>query len=1332
MDSDQNKRKTGKLYFFQSPVMKLKELNAINSDNLFVESRLIFQKKLLTGLTIGSIIIIGLWQFLDNNNNAEHYNELLWLYVITFCIYAVNILIAHIRSTPKANKQHLVAVFYIGTIFCTFLGIFTGGSGSLYWYGLFFILITWFLVTPFNYREIIIHGALFIVFFLTGLLSQHALVLDNSAMTRIIILYTGTFFIGCFSAVNRNRAEAIGYQSELSVKEANEELRKSNEKLIAEIKQHSVTTQILIEKQKFLDDILTNAPLVIWSIDMEGVFTYSQYKGAWGIEPESRVGNSALEVYKGTEVETFLHKVLKDKIQNDIVQVNGIYYDTRITPLFNNNKEKIGYLGISLDITEHIRKETELRKYKLILDQTPAAVFIVDKNSNFEYINPFFTMISGYTREDLLYQNINEKLYQGQVPESRKGIFESLKAGKTWQGELQTRNKNGNTYWANTIATPFIDEQGLPDGYIVIQQDITEQKKMLNALKEREQLHRTLIEDSLEGVVITQDFNFTFMNKVFCNMMGYTMEELMGMEPTYILAPEDRERVISYHSKRMQGEEVPHIYVADFIRKDGSRFTAEINSAGVELNGKSASYITMRDITEKNRMEVALRLSEEKYRRLFEAESDAIFLIDLKDGRIIEANPAASTIYGYTHDELVKLRNIDLSAEPEKTAKATEERQRVVPIRYHQKKNGTVFPVELSAGFTEFEGRDVEIITSRDISERIKMQEALSESEKKYRELTEMLPQTVFELDLNANISYFNQTGYKQFGLEKSDLGRAVFNFIDPDQHEYMKSNIQKTIKEKQYSFGNKYTAVRKNGDTFPAMTFAGPMISESVVTGIRGIILDMTDHEKMENALRESEFKYKTLVESSQDGICVTQDGKFKLVNNTLCTMLGYNPEELYKIPAIEIIEPSFRKQIVDLNKSREQGAVVETSFSLQLIRKDKSIIDVSVESSNTEFEGKSASFDTLHDITESKRMQAALIESEVKYRELVEKTNSIILKWDNEFHITFLNEYGLQFFGYSKEEIINKPMVGTIVPKTEQNSGRNLKELMKLIFTTPEKYSQNINENMCKNGERVWVSWNNTAMRDENGQITNMFSVGTDITERRKNEEELRITKEKLQKLNQNLEKQVDETAKKLTEVNTQLIRLQKENLQSQFEVLRQQVNPHFLFNSLNVLTSLIKLEPDLAEKFTEHLSKVYRYVLENKDNDLVSLYTELDFLDAYLFLLNIRFMDKIKVDIDIDEDKKDFLILPLALQLIIENAIKHNTMSKKAPLTIQLFIDKNLMLNIVNNLQERESNMISTGVGLKNITHRYELLELPAPEFYKTETQFVAKIPLKINNE
>ncbi|MFZ5428962.1 MAG: sensor histidine kinase [Bacteroidota bacterium] len=218
-----------------------------------------------------------------------------------------------------------------------------------------------------------------------------------------------------------------------------------------------------------------------------------------------------------------------------------------------------------------------------------------------------------------------------------------------------------------------------------------------------------------------------------------------------------------------------------------------------------------------------------------------------------------------------------------------------------------------------------------------------------------------------------------------------------------------------------------------------------------------------------------------------------------------------------------------------------------------------------------------------------------------------------------------------------------------------------------------------------------------------------------------------EQEKRLNKKLEQQVEERTRELTMANTQLLKVQKENLQSQFEVLKQQVNPHFLFNSLNVLSSLIRIDPALAEGFTENLSKVYRYVLENKEKDLVSLQTELGFLNAYLYLIEIRFMNKIVVDLRIDKSCIDLQILPIAIQLVIENAIKHNTFSKSEPLKIEIFVDDQLNLNIINNLQLRETKFASTGVGIENIIRRYELLSSRVPEFVKTDSHFIARLPL-----
>lgn len=218
-----------------------------------------------------------------------------------------------------------------------------------------------------------------------------------------------------------------------------------------------------------------------------------------------------------------------------------------------------------------------------------------------------------------------------------------------------------------------------------------------------------------------------------------------------------------------------------------------------------------------------------------------------------------------------------------------------------------------------------------------------------------------------------------------------------------------------------------------------------------------------------------------------------------------------------------------------------------------------------------------------------------------------------------------------------------------------------------------------------------------------------------------------EKEKQMTAKLEQEVEKQAEELTHANTQVLKLQKENLQSQFEVLKQQVNPHFLFNSLNVLTSLIKADPDLAETFTEKLSKVYRYVLENKEKDLVSLSTEMDFLNAYLFLINIRFSGKIIVEIDIDSKYAEYRVLPIAVQMLIENAIKHNTYSKTNPLLINIYTDENGNLIVCNNLKARETIMASTGVGLENITRRYSLISNHVPVFTKTETHFIARLPL-----
>ncbi|MCF0055378.1 sensor histidine kinase [Dyadobacter sp. CY356] len=198
-------------------------------------------------------------------------------------------------------------------------------------------------------------------------------------------------------------------------------------------------------------------------------------------------------------------------------------------------------------------------------------------------------------------------------------------------------------------------------------------------------------------------------------------------------------------------------------------------------------------------------------------------------------------------------------------------------------------------------------------------------------------------------------------------------------------------------------------------------------------------------------------------------------------------------------------------------------------------------------------------------------------------------------------------------------------------------------------------------------------------------------------------------------------------LKDVQIRAERSEKEAALSQFEALKSQISPHFLFNSLSILTSMVHEDADLSEKFVKQLSKVYRYILEQRDHELVSLETELEFIKAYTFLLQIRFENKFEILVDISAaDQKRYQIPPLTLQLLVENAVKHNRMSVQEPLKVHLFREAEFLV-IQNTWQPREQPETSTGIGLPNIINRYALFTDQKVLSGHQNDFFTVKIPL-----
>jgi sensor histidine kinase YesM len=185
------------------------------------------------------------------------------------------------------------------------------------------------------------------------------------------------------------------------------------------------------------------------------------------------------------------------------------------------------------------------------------------------------------------------------------------------------------------------------------------------------------------------------------------------------------------------------------------------------------------------------------------------------------------------------------------------------------------------------------------------------------------------------------------------------------------------------------------------------------------------------------------------------------------------------------------------------------------------------------------------------------------------------------------------------------------------------------------------------------------------------------------------------------------------------------------AQFESLKNQLDPHFLFNSLNVLTALIDENPEQAQKFTTSMSKIYRYVLEQKDKETVKVEDEIEFAKIYCNLLKTRFEDSVNFTFDINPEDLQKFVVPLSLQLLLENCIKHNLATSSNPLNIRIFTEGKF-LAIENNLNEREHLAESSGIGLANIVQRYSLLCDENVFIEKSNENFKVKIPILLTEK
>jgi PAS domain S-box-containing protein len=272
----------------------------------------------------------------------------------------------------------------------------------------------------------------------------------------------------------------------------------------------------------------------------------------------------------------------------------------------------------------------------------------------------------------------------------------------------------------------------------------------------------------------------------------------------------------------------------------------------------------------------------------------------------------------------------------------------------------------------------------------------------------------------------------------------------------------------------------------------------------LTAVLRGIAERERAGEALQESEENFRALAENANDGIMIAAGkGVHVYANKRMAEITGYSVTEILKATIADLVHPDQLKEVMERFQRRLEGKPAPRQYEIVFIRKDGKSVPLEMTAAKTVWHGQPADIVVFRDITERKRAEEALRTSEAKYRELVQNANSIILRLDTQGCVTFFNEFAQSFFGYTEDEILGQNVVGTIVPERER-SGRDLTAMIQDIVQHPEQYTTNENENMRRNGERVWVAWTNKAILDDDGRVSGVLCIGSDVTERKRAEAE------------------------------------------------------------------------------------------------------------------------------------------------------------------------------------------------------------------------------------
>ena len=780
------------------------------------------------------------------------------------------------------------------------------------------------------------------------------------------------------------------------------------------------------------------------------------------------------------------------------------------------------------EISERRRAEEVLResekKFRSIVEYSHEGIIILDDAFTLIYVNDELCQIAGYSHEELIGRDFRKFLDE----ESKKLIAERYMRRQRGEKvptryELNIFNKDGVKKRVEISSTVIKNSEGKVKTVAQIL-DITECRRAEEGLVESERRFKELWNNAPVAYhTLDNKGIITSVNQTEAKMLGYKPQEMVGKSVFNYILPEQRAEARKRFKRKIFGNHIPRAEDRMYIKKDGSKLHVliddilEKDAAGKALGVRT----TMVDITDSRQMEEALQESKERYQALFDRSLYAVYVHDF-NGQFLDANEAALNLLRYKRKDIPFL-NISSLLDEDQSATAYKTLEEIKKKGYQKKpviyklktKEGDYVWVETEATVIYHEGKPHAIQgIARDVTESKRAEEALQETKEKYRTLAENAMDGIYVISPEGGFEYVNRAFEKIFGYQAEEVCNKEFDFFDlihPKDRKLVKERGQARKNGRKLPPAYSFRILTKDGRTKHVEVNTVPLPGEKV--RVLGILRDISKRKQAEEALRESEERYKTLVQTSPDAVTVTDlMGNVTYVSPRTVELHGFNnAEELIGKNAFDLIVPEdHERAMINLKKTLKNGIIRDVEYTL--LRKNGTRFIGELNSAVIkDAEGNPKMFiGTTRDITERERAKEVIKESEERFRDLVEKAGVAILIDDKDAKLKYCNKKYAKLFGYSLEEM-RKQTIRTLVHPGDADMVMKYHKDRIRSKKAPSRYEC---RGVKKGGSIIYIEIDAVALK-EGGKIIGTRSYIWDITERKQSEEALLISEEKFKTL-------------------------------------------------------------------------------------------------------------------------------------------------------------------------------------------------------------------------